>query len=95
MEFVDTVIAQVHARIPHVLVAAVVLDCGEPHQTFLVQVYQQRIVVGHGDVQSQIAFVAVDQQRIIYVLRDDHGLVRENLFWLQAQRGTFVISSIL
>lgn len=40
MIFIDAVVTQMHARIPEILVRFIVLDCGEPDQPLLVQVYK-------------------------------------------------------
>lgn len=37
--FIDAVVTKMHARIPQVLIGLIVLDCCEPHQALLVEVY--------------------------------------------------------
>lgn len=82
VEFVDAVITEVHARVPHVLIATVVFDSSKSDQSLFVKVNQERIVTRHSDVQTQITFMSVDQKRIVDVLGSNNRFVSENLFWL-------------
>lgn len=51
MEFVNTIVTQMHAGIPDILIATIVLHRGESHQAFFIQIDQQRIVICDGYVQ--------------------------------------------
>lgn len=82
---VDGVIAQVHARVPQVFSRGVILDSGEPDETLLVQVDEHRVIRGDCHVQTQVALVPVDQQRVVNVLGHDQTLLQRNLLRLQVK----------
>ena len=79
MIFVDGVVAEVHAGVPEVLPSVVVLDGGEPHESLLVQVDEERVVRCDEDVQPEVGLVTVDEERVVDVLPYHHGLVQRNL----------------
>lgn len=75
MVFVNAVVAEVHAGVPQVFAVRVVLDSRQSHQPLLVQVDYERVVARHQHVQPQVALVARDQQRVLYVLGDHHAFL--------------------
>ncbi len=66
--FVDTVVAQVDARIIQTALISRVLDGRKTDQTVPVQIDDEGIVRSDRNVQSQIALVPVNEKRIGDVL---------------------------
>ena len=71
---VDRVVCQVHIPVVFVELGRVALRC-KPRQALLVAVNAQRLVARDHDIDAQIKFVTVDQQRISDVARDDARFV--------------------
>ena len=71
---VDRVVRQVHIPVVFVELGRVALRC-KPRQALLVAVNAQRLVARDHDIDAQIKFVTVDQQRISDVARDDARFV--------------------
>lgn len=75
---VDRVVRQVHISVVFVELRRVGLG-GEPRQTFLVDVDAEWLVRGHHHVDAQIKLVAIDEQGVRDVARDDRCLVHIEL----------------
>ena len=71
---VDGVVGQVHVLVVFVELGSVSLR-GEPGQALLVDVHSQRLVASHNHIDAQVKLVAIDQQRVSDVARDDRQLV--------------------
>ena len=71
MFLVDGVIGQVRVDVLQIL--CVILLGGKPHQSFLINVYSQRIDRCNGDIDPQVPFVPVYQEWILDVLLDQAG----------------------
>ena len=67
---IDCVVSQVHVFVLLVYFLGVCLR-GESSKAFLMNVNSQRFVTSNSDVDSQVEFMAVDQQRVRDVLTDD------------------------
>ena len=71
---VDGIICQMHILVIFVELGSVCLR-GKSGQAFLVDVDSQRLVASDHHIDSQIKFIAVDEQRVGHVPRNDAELV--------------------
>lgn len=82
MVLIDAVVAEMHARVPEVLVGLVILHRGKPHKALLIQVDEERVYGGHAHVQTEVAFMTSDQKRLVYIFCYYHVLAFWDLFRL-------------
>lgn len=61
MILINTIITEVHAGVPQLLMTRVVLDGGETDETLLINVDEEGVDAGDDDVQSQVALVTRHQ----------------------------------